>query len=304
MSPFPGPWLVVGGWAVDLFIGQPTREHDDVDIGLARHDQGAARRLLPGWLYEKVVPRGTELAREPWSDEEWLELPVHEIHAHSPAGGHVEFLLLERRGDEWVYRRDPRVTLAWDLLSFESRLGVAVLAPEVVLLFKATGRRARDQADFDALLPRLADRQRAWLGRPSGSRTPAIGGGVTSDDESVRLAWRRACRGRCRSASIPAWQQPTTTHCFRWSRSRRPQRRPGRSPSRRPTGAGFTVRPVTAALRAALCELTTTRALLKRRDRVCPRVTRHNQPRQPSCARYTGPAAASQPRRPVIILCA
>ncbi|HYW24933.1 MAG TPA: hypothetical protein VE953_12265 [Terriglobales bacterium] len=163
MSPFRGTWLVVGGWAVDLFIGQLTREHDDVDVGLARQDQVAARRLLPGWQYEKVVPRGTKLAREPWPEEEWLDLPVHEIHAHSPAGRHVEFLLLERRRDEWVYRRDPRVTLAWDLLSFESRLGVAVLAPEVVLLFKATGRRARDQADFEALMPRLADHQRAWL---------------------------------------------------------------------------------------------------------------------------------------------
>jgi len=89
---------MVGGWAVDLFIGQPTREHDDVDIGLARPDQVAARRLLPGWRYEKVVPRGQELKREPWLEEEWLELPVHEIHAHSPTGGHVEFLLLERRG--------------------------------------------------------------------------------------------------------------------------------------------------------------------------------------------------------------
>ncbi len=172
MSTFPGTWLVVGGWAVDLFIGQPTRDHDDVDIGLARPDQVAARRLLPGWRYEKVVPRGTELKREPWLEEEWLELPVHEIHAHSPMGGHVEFLLLERRGDEWVYRRDPRVTLAWDLLSVESRLGVTVLSPEVVLLFKATGRRARDQADFDALLPRLADHQRTWLREALGIAHP------------------------------------------------------------------------------------------------------------------------------------
>lgn len=53
---------------------------------------------------------------------------------------------------------------------------------------------------------------------------------------------------------------------------------------------GLTVRRVTAALRAAIHELTATRALLKRRDRVCPRVTRHKQPRHPSRARYTGPA--------------
>jgi len=41
-----------------------------------------------------------------------------------------------------------------------------------VLLFKATGRRARDQADFDALLPRLADRQRAWLREALGIAHP------------------------------------------------------------------------------------------------------------------------------------
>jgi hypothetical protein len=46
---FASVWLVVGGWAVDLFIGELTRGHDDVDIGLDRQDQVAARRLLPGW---------------------------------------------------------------------------------------------------------------------------------------------------------------------------------------------------------------------------------------------------------------
>ncbi len=163
MSRLHAEWLVVGGWAVDLFIGYPTREHDDVDIGLARDDQLAARRLLAGWRYEKVVSRGTELSREPWPDREWLALPVHEIHAHSPAGQHVEFLLLERDADNWVYRRDPRVTRAWGLLSFRSASGFRVLAPEVVLLFKAKGRRERDQADFETLLPRLSDGSRAWL---------------------------------------------------------------------------------------------------------------------------------------------
>lgn len=67
---------------------------------------------------------------------------------------------------------------------------------------------------------------------------------------------------------------------------------------------GLTVRRVTAALRAAIGELTAARALLKRRDRVCPRVTRHKQPKHPSRARYSGPAATIQPRRPDIILCA
>jgi hypothetical protein len=67
---------------------------------------------------------------------------------------------------------------------------------------------------------------------------------------------------------------------------------------------GLSMRRVTAALRDAVRELTTPRALLKRRDRACPCVTRHKQPKYPSRARYTGPAATVQPRRPEIILCA
>lgn len=163
MSGFYEEWFVVGGWAIDLFVGERTREHDDVDLGLAREHQVAARRLLAGWRYEKVVPRELGLVREPWSEDEWLDLPVHEIHVRSPAGRHVEFLLLERLGDEWVYRRDPRVTLPWRRLSFESPLGFRVLAPEVALLFKAKGQRDRDQADFATVLPRLQLERRAWL---------------------------------------------------------------------------------------------------------------------------------------------
>jgi hypothetical protein len=163
MSGLQADWCVVGGWAIDLFIGEPTREHSDVDFGLDRGCQAAARRLLTGWRYEKVVPREGTLTREPWAEDEWLELPVHEVRVRSPAGEHIELLFLERRGDEWVYRRDPRVTLAWSRLAIDSPLGIAGLAPEVALLFKAKGRRQRDQADFEAVLPHLAGERRRWL---------------------------------------------------------------------------------------------------------------------------------------------
>lgn len=67
---------------------------------------------------------------------------------------------------------------------------------------------------------------------------------------------------------------------------------------------GLTVRRATAALRAAIGELTASRALLTRRDRVCPRVTRQQQARHPSRARYKGPASTVRARRPDIVLCA
>lgn len=66
---------------------------------------------------------------------------------------------------------------------------------------------------------------------------------------------------------------------------------------------GLTLRRLSAAIRQALSELTRVRALLTRRDRVCPRVTRHKQPRYPSRARYAGPTATIQPRRPEALVC-
>ena len=113
------------------------------------------------WL--RFIEAGGYGNRGLWSDADWRW--ISEAKITHPA-------FWKHSGDEWVYRRDPRVTLAWDLLSVESRLGVKVLSPEVVLLFKATGRRARDQADFDALLPRLADRRRAWLREALGIAHP------------------------------------------------------------------------------------------------------------------------------------
>ncbi len=41
--------------------------------------------------------------------------------------------------------------------------GVDYLQPEIQLLFKARRRRLKDQADFDATVPHLGDRGRAWL---------------------------------------------------------------------------------------------------------------------------------------------
>jgi hypothetical protein len=32
------PWCVIGGWAIDLFLGEQTRPHEDLEIAIARSD--------------------------------------------------------------------------------------------------------------------------------------------------------------------------------------------------------------------------------------------------------------------------
>ena len=103
----------------------------------------------------------------PWVSGERLELPVHEVHARPPAGEPyrpLEFLLNERVGEDWVYRRDPGVRRPLGLAVRDAAGGLRALAPEIVLLYKSKAPRPADEADFRVAAPRLGVEARAWLG--------------------------------------------------------------------------------------------------------------------------------------------
>ena len=165
MDGFPVPWWVVAGWAIELHVGRPLREHSDVDLLVLRDDQAEIRSQLPGW--DVQIAHGGRM--EPWPEGMHIELPRHGLWARRDPNGpwQLQFLLAERDGDMWWYRRDPRIRLPLDEIGLRSRTGIPYLRPELALLFKSVKRRDRDEADFDAVLPfldetacaRLAD----WL---------------------------------------------------------------------------------------------------------------------------------------------
>ncbi len=161
---FPRPWYVAGGWGLDLFLGRTTRDHEDTEVAILRPDQMALREHLAAWTFEKVVP-GHPSCREPWAASERLELPVHEIHVHRDEGDprDLEILLNETDGSQWRFRRNLRVTMPLLRLGRIGLEGVPVLAPEVVLLYKAKEPRPRDEHDFRVAAPALDDEGRRWL---------------------------------------------------------------------------------------------------------------------------------------------
>jgi hypothetical protein len=166
------PWAVAGGWALDLALGAATRPHADVDIAVFRGDQAALRAALPRWRFAAVVGG----ALTPWDLGAPLELPVHEVHAWPPlgvAGRPLEFLLNEREGADWVYRRDPAVRLPLARAVREVAAGVRALAPEVVLLYKSKAPRWIDEQDFQAGRSLLDGPGRAWLRAALLRATPA-----------------------------------------------------------------------------------------------------------------------------------
>ncbi len=163
MADFPCRWGFCGGWAIDLFLAQQTRPHKDVDIAVLRRDQRALYTYLStrGWRLE-TAHDGT-LTR--W-DGAPLTLPVHTLWCTHPQHepGFLEVLFNEDDGTHLCFRRDLSIRLPLEDAFRRSPDGLPILAPEIVLLYKAKYSHEDDhKADFSNALPRLDTRQRAWL---------------------------------------------------------------------------------------------------------------------------------------------
>lgn len=157
----PVPWCVVGGWAIDLFLGEQTREHEDLEIAISRPDFAAVRRHLHEFAFHVVgdgevrrldagaVPRAE--SHQNWVlDEEAMKWRVD--------------VMIEPGGtDTWRFRRDERIMGPREFMIGTTEDGVRFLKPHGVLLFKAKWQREKDEADFEACVRRMAGSERAWL---------------------------------------------------------------------------------------------------------------------------------------------
>jgi Aminoglycoside-2''-adenylyltransferase len=160
------PWAVAGGWALDLFLGRVTRAHGDVDLAVLRRDQLAWQAALTAHGWTLNVAHGGAL--RPWREQERLELPLHGIWATHPTHGFLELLLNESdAAGAFRFRRDPSLVLPLERAFVPSPHGPPILAPKVVLLYKASDpTRAENAADWREASPALSAEARAWLVSP------------------------------------------------------------------------------------------------------------------------------------------
>lgn len=156
------PWLLAGGYALELAACRSWRPHGDIDVLLLRRDQLAVQRALAGWEWWAADPPGT---LRPWRAGELLPLGVHVIwcRPRSDESWRIQVMLDESSGDDWVSRRDPRLRRRVESLRHNSSDGIPYLAPEVQLFYKAADPRPKDLDDFTHVLPVLTAGQRAWL---------------------------------------------------------------------------------------------------------------------------------------------
>ncbi len=71
LGDFPGPWWVGGGWAIDVWAGSPSREHEDVEICVLRSDQVTLKEYCAGW--QSFTPVNDQWAA--MAEGELLEFP-------------------------------------------------------------------------------------------------------------------------------------------------------------------------------------------------------------------------------------
>ena len=163
LAPVEASWWIAGGWATDLLVGHQSRTHGDVDVLILRHDQHLFRSHLRGWDIHAVDPPGF---LRPWAMDETLPSGVHDLwcRQEESAPWAFQFMIDDVEADDWVFRRDPAIRRPVESLwSRASRPGMPVLAPEIQLLYKSKGMRAKDVADFETVLPCLTVDERAWL---------------------------------------------------------------------------------------------------------------------------------------------
>jgi hypothetical protein len=168
LAGYPHPWFVSGGWAIDLYLDEVTRRHEDLEIGVLRHHQAALWSHLRDWELFKCARPGFW---DPWEEGEQLELPVHQVLARPPGSGppaetweprpeEIQFFLNEVEDGVWLCRRDARVRRPAGELAIGSASGIPIVAPEIQLLYKAKHHLDKDEHDFRVVVARLSEEQR------------------------------------------------------------------------------------------------------------------------------------------------
>ena len=153
-------WAVAGGWAIDLWLGEQTRDHHDVEVVVRRSDQSVIHEALgPRWELWCLDPPGT--GWRTW-DGTPIEAPAFQLQARSST---IDFDLFTEttRGETWHFRRDDRISRPVSEVPTLSAEGIPIVRPEVQLLYMAKSTEPKNQHDFDLARPKLSNEAVAWL---------------------------------------------------------------------------------------------------------------------------------------------
>ena len=157
------PWYVTGGWALDLFLGQQTRDHADIEFATLPSDIPKARKALAE--LEFFAAHNGELSfleRDADVPDDIWQLWGADFKSQA---WRVDMMIERGTTDRWVYKRNSTISQPRDQATYLNDQGIPFLAPANVLLFKAKHTRDKDVQDFDRVLPHLRPHEKVLLRR-------------------------------------------------------------------------------------------------------------------------------------------
>ncbi len=160
---FRRPWWIIGGRAIEAFTGL-VRDHEDTDVAVFTTDFGALRDHLWGEFHLWSNYGGTFRFIDDRHPEPLDPLSQIWVRRDSRSPWLLDIPLNPERGGRWLSKRDDTFDAALEDVTWVAD-GIRYLNPEIVLHYKATQRRAKDEQDFATSLPLLDARARAWLNR-------------------------------------------------------------------------------------------------------------------------------------------
>lgn len=164
MEGFPGPWWMIGGFAIEAFTGV-GRHHEDTDICCFDHDVQALRRQLGATFHLWSNHGGTFRPLDDDHPEPLHPLSQIWMRIDADAPWRLDCILNPCTDDgHWRSRREE-IDLAAPLedVTWVADDGIRYLRPEYVLLFKAKLAREKDEVDLATTWPLLDDDRQAWL---------------------------------------------------------------------------------------------------------------------------------------------
>jgi hypothetical protein len=157
------PWYIAAGWAIDLFLGEERREHRDIEVAVPNTRFDELGEVLAGFEVFVITAHAEATPLEEARDRLW---DTRQTWIRDPTSGKWRFDLFREPsdGDTWICHRDPGIRLPYEQVIERTEDGIPYGRPEIVLLLKAKhAEQAKNQADFEAALPRLDARRREWL---------------------------------------------------------------------------------------------------------------------------------------------
>lgn len=162
MDGFPEPWWIVGGHAIDAFTGV-RRAHEDVDVVIFSAAVPALRAQLGGRFHLWSNHGGTFRVIDDKNPEPLHPLSQIWVRRDADSPWCMDIPLNPDVDGRWVSKRDGSLVADLEDVTWVAPDGIRYANPEVVLHFKSTQRRAKDEVDLACTLPLLSDAKKAWL---------------------------------------------------------------------------------------------------------------------------------------------